>query len=150
MVPQSKLRWLRYSLEDNPCIDAKDIFAGHLQDLLTKGSLENSFMRWRTNNGRLDSYQADETLAMIQNKRDRVMNLSGEEEEITPNPTTSHNRFLICSTNINALSVEPNWMMRIPPSCYICESGITLEEGIGNQVTIACFHLHLLVNIWIA
>ena len=31
-------------------------------------------------------------------------------------------------------------MLRIPAAWYICWSGITLEEGMANQVTVACFH----------
>ena len=58
-------------------------------------------------------------------------------------PTTSHRSYLICSYNINAAPVEPIWMMRIPSACYICKSEITLEEGIANQVTMACFHFAL-------
>ena len=58
-------------------------------------------------------------------------------------PTTLPNRYLICSYNINATPVEPNWMMRIPSACYICKSEIRLEAGIANQVTLACFHFAL-------
>ena len=58
-------------------------------------------------------------------------------------PTTLLNRYLICSHNINAAPVEPNWMMRIPSAYYICKYEISLEEGIANQVTIACFHFAL-------
>ena len=84
-VPQHKIRWLGYSLQYNQWIDAKDISTGILQDFWTKGSLENNFKRRRTNNRRPGRYQRDETLAMIQNERDRVMNLPAEEEEITRN-----------------------------------------------------------------
>ena len=85
-VPLYKVHLLGYSLEDNQWIDAKDISTGILQDFWTKGSLENTFKRRRTNNRRLGKYQRDKTLAMIQNKRDRVMNLPAEEEEeITTN-----------------------------------------------------------------
>ena len=58
-------------------------------------------------------------------------------------PTTLPNRYLICSYNINATPVEPNWMIGIPSAWYICKSEITLEEGMPNQITIACFHFAL-------
>ena len=84
-VPQYKVCWLRYSLEDDQSIDAKDISTRILQDFRAKGRLENTFKRRCTNNGQPGRYQRDETLAMIQNERDRVMNLLAEEEEITTN-----------------------------------------------------------------
>ena len=58
-------------------------------------------------------------------------------------PTTSRNRFWICYWNINGAPVEPNWMMHIPSSCYICKSEIRLEDRMLNWVTIACFHFVL-------
>ena len=56
---------------------------------------------------------------------------------------TLPNRCLIGSYNINAASVEPNWMMHISTTCYIWKSEIRLEEGIANWVTIACFYFAL-------
>ena len=50
---------------------------------------------------------------------------------------------MVCSYNINATPVEPNWMIGIPSAWYICKSEITLEEGMPNQITIACFHFAL-------
>ena len=67
-VPQYKVRWLGYSLRDDQWINAKDIATGNLQDFWTKGSLENTFKRRRTNNGQPGKYQRDITLAMIQNE----------------------------------------------------------------------------------
>ena len=84
-MPQYKVRWLGYSLVDDQWIDAKDISTGILQDFCTKGSLENTFKRCRTNNGRPGRYQRDDRFTMIQNKQDRVMNLRIEEEETTTN-----------------------------------------------------------------
>ena len=57
--------------------------------------------------------------------------------------TMSVNKYLICSSNIYTAPVEPNWMMHIPSSYYICKSEITLEEGVANQVTIVWFHFVL-------
>ena len=84
-VSQYKVRWLGYSHGDDQWSNAKDISTGILQDFWTKGSLENTFKRRRTNNRRLGKYQRDKTLAMIQNEQDLVMNLSADEEEITTN-----------------------------------------------------------------
>ena len=84
-APEYKVRWLGHSLEDDQWIDAKDISTRILQDLWTKGSLENTFQRRRTNNRQPGRYQREETLAMIQNERDRVVNLPAEAEEITTN-----------------------------------------------------------------
>ena len=67
-VPQYKVRRLGYSLEDDLWIDTKDISTGILQDICTKGSLENTFQRRRTNNGQPGRHQRDETLDMIQNE----------------------------------------------------------------------------------
>jgi hypothetical protein len=84
-VPQYKVRWLGYSVKDDQWVDAKHVSTGILQDFWTKGSLENTFKRRRTSHGRPGRYQRDETLAMIQNERDRIMSLPAEEEEITTN-----------------------------------------------------------------
>ena len=66
-----------------------------------------------------------------------------KKKKSPPMPTTSLGRYLICSYNVNAVPVVPNWMMHIPSACYMCKSEITLEDGIANQVTIACFHFAL-------
>ena len=84
-VAQYKLCWLAYSLEDDQWVDAKDISTGILQDFCTKGSLENTSKTCLTNNGRPGRCQGDETLTMIQNEQDPVMNLLADEEEITTN-----------------------------------------------------------------
>ena len=84
-VPSYKVRWFGYSLKDDQWIDAKDILFGILQDFWMQGSLENTFKRRCTNNGRPGKYQRDEKLAMIQNERDQVMNLPADKEEITTN-----------------------------------------------------------------
>ena len=63
-----------------------------------------------------------------------------KKKKWAPMPTTSLYRSLICTCNINDTPVEPNWIMCIPSAYYICKSEITLEEGIANRVTIACFH----------
>ena len=84
-MPQYTVHWLEYSLEDDQWITAKDISTRILQDFWIKESLENTFKRRRASNGQSRRYQRDETLAMIQNERDRIMNLSAEEAEITNN-----------------------------------------------------------------
>ena len=66
-----------------------------------------------------------------------------KKKKLLPMPTTSLCRYLICCCNINAVPVEPNWMIRIPSACYNCKSEITLEEGMANCVTAACFHFAL-------
>ena len=55
-VPEYKAHWLRYSLDDDQGMDAKDISIQILQDFWTKGNLENTFKRCRTNNGQLGIY----------------------------------------------------------------------------------------------
>ena len=84
-VPQYKVPWLGSSLEDDQSIDAKDISTRILQDFRAKGRLENTFKRRCTNNGQPGRYQRDERCTMIQNERDRVVNLPADEEEITTN-----------------------------------------------------------------
>ena len=49
-VLQYKVRCLGYALEDDRWIDVKGISTGILQDFWTKGSLEKSFKRLRTEN----------------------------------------------------------------------------------------------------
>ena len=61
----------------------QEISTAILQDFWRKVSLEYTFNGGRANNRRPSRYQRDETLAMIQNELDRVMNLPAEEEEIT-------------------------------------------------------------------
>ena len=58
-VPRYKVLWLGYSLENDQWIIVKDISTGILQDLWTKGSLENTFKRRGTNNGQPGRYQRD-------------------------------------------------------------------------------------------
>ena len=79
-ISQYKVRWLGYSLEDDQSIDAKDISAGMLQEFCTNGSWENIFKGHCTNNGCTGRCHSDETLAMIQKERERVLNLPAEEE----------------------------------------------------------------------
>ena len=84
-MPQYKVHWLGYSLEADSCIDTKDISTRILQDLLTNGSVKNTCKTHRPRNGRPGKYQRDETLAMIQKERDRVISLPAKAEEITTN-----------------------------------------------------------------
>ena len=72
-----------------------------------------------------------------------IINLPMNEEEITTHASNIGQQVLICVSNSNTAPVEPNLMMRIASVCYISKSDITLEEGIVNQVTIACFHVAL-------
>ena len=62
-----------------------------------------------------------------------------KKKKLLPMPTMSCNRYLTYSCNINATLVAPNWMMHIPCASYICKSEIALNEGMANQITIACF-----------
>lgn len=58
-------------------------------------------------------------------------------------PIPSFNRYLICSSNINAKPVEPKWMICILSACYSCKFETKLEERIAKQVTIISFHFVL-------
>ena len=65
---------------------------------------------------------------------------SQKKKKSPPIAITSLHRYLICFYNINATPVEPNSMMCILCTSYICKSEIMLEEGMANWVTMACFH----------
>ena len=64
-------------------------------------------------------------------------------------PTTSCNRYLICSSNINAVPVEPNCMIRILSACYICKSQITSKKEWQIELLQHVFILHFDMNVCI-
>ena len=72
-VPQCKLLWSGYSLVDDQGIYVKEIPTGILQECRTKGSLESTVKRGRTNNKRPGRYLQDQGLAIIQHKQDSVI-----------------------------------------------------------------------------
>ena len=140
-----KYHWLGYSLADEQWIHAEDI-----SPEIYKSSGQKKV--WKTSTKDIVATMHDHV--DIKEAKNAPWSKTSEIELCTslrkkktspPMLTPYLNRYLICSSNINAATVEPNWMIHIPSVCYICQSGITLEDEIANRVTIACYHLCTLV-----
>jgi hypothetical protein len=78
--PQYKVRWLGYGITDDQWIDAQHITTEILQDFWTKGSLADTFKLRRSN--RKGPRNHDDTKEIMQQERDRIMNLPVESASI--------------------------------------------------------------------
>src|SRR5205807_10145918 len=70
---QYKVRWLGYSLAHDQWVSASHISLEILQEFWVKGSLQDTFKRRQTKNGKSGPRIRDQTRALIQQERDLVM-----------------------------------------------------------------------------
>ena len=65
-----------------------------------------------------------------------------------PTSTISHNRYVICSFNLNATPVKPTWIIRTLSVCYICKFKQLFAQAVVNSITIQCLHFVLCYAYW--
>jgi len=135
--------WKGYESDEDEWINFEDLSLEIVQDFWTSGNYSNTFKQRRSSKEHKRCHNQETHKSIVQTERDKVLALSPDKEDLTSAATNLLEDIFNVFLKYWFAPVELTWQYHIPSCCFNCCSELTMEEGMGNKVSIGCFHCSL-------